>query len=200
MGRFAVSIVVISVVLGAVPSDVFLIAYCQEATTGATAPTAPQPQPAASQPEPAAPQPAASSPEKVPTASKPNSSGEMQSRPESTADDEGGATSSSTLTKQPAKTGFLEAFLNNPLNLILVLFVAFYLFMLLVPKAGRKEQKLLQERLSNLKKNDRVVLSSGIHGIVANVNADAGTVTVRVDEGTNAKLTVDRAAIRSVEA
>jgi preprotein translocase subunit YajC len=72
--------------------------------------------------------------------------------------------------------------------------------MLLVPKAGRKEQKLLQERLSNLKKNDRVVLSSGIHGIVANVNADAGTVTVRVDEGTNAKLTVDRAAIRSVEA
>ena len=94
----------------------------------------------------------------------------------------------------------MEAFLNNPLNLILVLFVAFYLFLLFVPKANRKEQKVLQERLSNLKKNDRVVLSSGIHGIVANVNADAGTVTVRVDEGTNAKLTVDRAAIRSVEA
>jgi len=187
MGRFAVSIVVISVVLGAVPTDVFLIAYCQEATTG-TGTTAPP-----------APQPAASTPEQVPSVLKPSSSGEMQSRPESAADDVGAA-SSSTVTKKPANTGFLEAFLNNPLNLILVLFVAFYLFMLLVPKAGRKEQKLLQERLSNLKKNDRVVLSSGIHGIVANVNADAGTVTVRVDEGTNAKLTVDRAAIRSVEA
>lgn len=61
-------------------------------------------------------------------------------------------------------------------------------------------QKALQERLANLKKNDRVVLSSGIHGVVANINAEAGTVTVRVDESTNTRLTVDRASIRSVEA
>jgi preprotein translocase subunit YajC len=198
MGRIAVSIVVISVVLGAIPTDVLLIAHGQDTTSGTSAPTAPES--------------SASLPEKVPTASKPNSSGEMQSRPKSSSDDQSssggdggtangdGAANSGTATLRPAKTGFVEAFLNNPLNLILVLFVAFYLFLLFVPKANRKEQKVLQERLSNLKKNDRVVLSSGIHGIVANVNADAGTVTVRVDEGTNAKLTVDRAAIRSVEA
>jgi preprotein translocase subunit YajC len=190
MGRFAVSIVVISVVLGTVPTDVFLVAYCQEATSATTAPASA---------EPATTVPAKNSQEQVSTASKPSSSGEMRSRPETEADSVG-AEGSSTAIKQTGKTSFLEAFLNNPLNLILVLFVAFYVFLLFVPKANRKEQKVLQERLSNLKKNDRVVLSSGIHGIVANVNTDAGTVTVRVDEGTNAKLTVDRASIRSVEA
>jgi preprotein translocase subunit YajC len=197
MGRFAVSIVVISVVLGTVPTDVFLVAYCQEVASPAT-PSSPTgatvPVSGANTSEPAK-----SSPEQATTASKPSSSGEMRSRPDSEADDVG-TESSSTATKQTGKPSFLEAFLNNPLNLILVLFVAFYVFLLFVPKANRKEQKLLQERLSNLKKNDRVVLSSGIHGIVANVNTDAGTVTVRVDEGTNAKLTVDRSAIRSVEA
>jgi preprotein translocase YajC subunit len=102
--------------------------------------------------------------------------------------------------KGTGSQGFFESFLNNPLNLILLMFVALYLVLLLLPKPGRKEQKALEERLANLKKNDRVVLSSGIHGIVANINAEAGTITLRVDEGSNAKLTVDRSAIRSVEA
>ncbi len=95
---------------------------------------------------------------------------------------------------------FFESFFGNPLNLILLLFVAFYLFLLLVPKPGQKERKALQERLASLKKNDRVVLTSGIHGVVANINTEAGTVTVRVDESTNTRLTVDRASIRSVVA
>jgi preprotein translocase YajC subunit len=107
--------------------------------------------------------------------------------------------SSATGNGKPAP-GFMDGFFSNPLNLILLMFVALYVFLLLVPKPGRKEQKALQERLANLKKNDRVVLSSGIHGVVANINAEAGTVTVRVDESTNTRLTVDRASIRSVEA
>jgi preprotein translocase subunit YajC len=99
-----------------------------------------------------------------------------------------------------APKSFGEAFFNNPLNLVLLAFVAFYVFLMFLPKPGRKEQKLLQERLSNLKKNDRVVLHSGIHGVVANIHSESGTVTLRVDESSNAKLTVDRTAIRSVEA
>lgn len=98
------------------------------------------------------------------------------------------------------KTAFGEAFFRNPLNLVLLVFVGLYVLLLFLPKPGKREQKALQERLANLKKNDRVVLNSGIHGVVANINAEAGTVTLRVDDSSNARITVDRTAIRSVEA
>jgi preprotein translocase subunit YajC len=98
------------------------------------------------------------------------------------------------------KQSFSEAFFSNPLNLVLLAFVAVYLFIFFLPKPGKKEQQALQERLANLKKNDRVVLTSGIHGIVANIHSESGTVSLRVDESSNAKITVDRSAIRSVEA
>lgn len=99
-----------------------------------------------------------------------------------------------------AETSFGEAFFRNPLNLVLLVFVGLYVLLLFLPKPGKREQKALLERLANLKKNDRVVLNSGIHGVVANINTDAGTVTLRVDDSSNARITVDRTAIRSVEA
>ncbi|MFN7875580.1 MAG: preprotein translocase subunit YajC [Pirellula sp.] len=106
----------------------------------------------------------------------------------------------STKTPGQSNTSFSEAFFRNPLNLVLLVFLALYVLLLFLPKQAKKEQKALQARLVNLKKNDRVILNSGIHGVVANINSDAGTVTLRVDEGSNAKITVDRNVIRSVEA
>lgn len=88
---------------------------------------------------------------------------------------------------------------SNPLNYLLLLLVCVYVYlMFLQPKAGRKEQREQVERLKNLKKNDRVVTISGIHGIVSNINTEAGTITLRVDENSNAKLTIDRMSIRTV--
>lgn len=95
---------------------------------------------------------------------------------------------------------FSELFFANPLNLILFVFIALYVLLLFLPKPGAKDKKAQQQRLASLKKNDRVVLTSGIHGIVTNINTEAGTVTVRVDENSNAKIIVDRSAIRSVGA
>jgi preprotein translocase YajC subunit len=118
----------------------------------------------------------------------------------SPADDSESATGASIKTPGQANTSFSEAFFRNPLNLVLLVFLALYVLLLFLPKQAKKEQKALQARLVNLKKNDRVILNSGIHGVVANINSDAGTVTLRVDEGSNAKITVDRNAIRSVEA
>ncbi len=98
-----------------------------------------------------------------------------------------------------AKLSFFEEFFSSPLNYILVLVVCFYVYLMFVqPRNARQEKKLQLDRLNNLKKNDRVVTSSGIHGIVSNINMDAGTVTLRVDENSNAKLTIDRDSIRSV--
>jgi len=111
-----------------------------------------------------------------------------------------GQPSETRLEKNPkSKAGLLEEILSSPLNYILVLVMCFYVYLLFVrPRNSRQEKKLLVERMNNLKKNDRVVTTSGIHGIVSNINTDAGTVTLRVDENSNAKLTIDRDSIRSV--
>jgi len=175
MGRFAVSLFAISIVLTTVPEELLPGVFAQGPgelragdTTAAVGGVAER------------------------------SSGSEDSSGSRPAETDRGALANPV--KGTGSQGFFESFLNNPLNLILLMFVALYVVLLLLPKPGRKEQKALEERLSNLKKNDRVVLSSGIHGIVANINAEAGTITLRVDEGSNAKLTVDRSAIRSVEA
>jgi preprotein translocase subunit YajC len=93
----------------------------------------------------------------------------------------------------------VEEFFSSPLSYFLVLVFCLYVYLMFVqPRAARQEKRLQMERLNNLKKNDRVVTSAGIHGIVANINQEAKTVTLRVDENSNAKLTIDRDSIRSV--
>ena len=106
------------------------------------------------------------------------------------------------LASQPSpKKGqsLLEEFFSSPLNYFLVLVVCLYIYLMFIqPRGARNEKQAQLLRLNNLKKNDRVVTTAGIHGIVSNINTDAGTVTLRVDENSNAKLTIDRDSIRSV--
>jgi len=63
-----------------------------------------------------------------------------------------------------------------------------FLFYLLLIRPQRQEQAKRKEMLAAVKKNDRVITAGGIHGVVANVNADANEVTVKVDESTGTKL------------
>jgi preprotein translocase YajC subunit len=102
--------------------------------------------------------------------------------------------------KVPAKKlSGVEEFFASPLNYFLVLIVCVYVYLMFIqPKGARKERLLQATKLSNLKKNDRVVTTAGIHGIVSSINSEAGTITLRVDENTNAKLTIDRESIRSI--
>ena len=65
----------------------------------------------------------------------------------------------------------------------------------LLYKPERERMKRQQDLLSGLKKNDRVVTSSGIYGTVASVDAGADRVVLRVDESANVKLTVTVASI-----
>jgi preprotein translocase subunit YajC len=103
------------------------------------------------------------------------------------------------LSKPKKPQNLWDELFSNPLNYLLLLVVCVYVYLLFLrPKAGGKEQREQVERLKNLKKNDRVVTTSGIHGIVSNINIEAGTITLRVDENSNAKLTIDRMSIRTV--
>ena len=62
----------------------------------------------------------------------------------------------------------------------------FYYLLIVMPM--KKDQKQRQDMLGNVKKNDRVLTTSGIYGIVTNVQKEQNEITIRVDEATNAKL------------
>lgn len=73
---------------------------------------------------------------------------------------------------------------NNPLFPMILIFGAFY-FLMIRPQQQR-EKKQREEIFASLKKNDEVLTSSGIIGIVHNVNDDE--VTIKLDENSKARI------------
>lgn len=78
---------------------------------------------------------------------------------------------------------------------ILAMLALFYFIML---RPQKREQQTRMAMLKALKKNDRVMTTGGIYGVVTNVQLDADEVTLRVDEASNTKLRVALAAISKV--
>lgn len=72
--------------------------------------------------------------------------------------------------------------------------LAYFLFV--VPQ--RTKDKRFQQMLDGLKENDRIVTTGGLHGVVTNIQRDAGRLTLRIDETTGAKVRVAMWAIDSV--
>lgn len=98
-----------------------------------------------------------------------------------------------------AAPGSLTEVLLSPFNFMLMIFVLFFLIVLWPQQRQmRAQQRILAEALANLKKNDRVVTSGGIHGAVVQTSPESGTVTIRIDEATGSKMTVSRDAIARV--
>ena len=79
-----------------------------------------------------------------------------------------------------------------PVVLIMVLYV------FLIQRPQRREQMVREQMIKNLKKNDRVLTTSGIYGVVASVQADADEVTIKVDEASNTKMRMTLGAIARV--
>ena len=52
--------------------------------------------------------------------------------------------------------------------------------------------------LAAVKKNDRVLTTGGIYGVVTNVHREANEVTIKVDEATNTKLRMTLGSIAQV--
>lgn len=103
------------------------------------------------------------------------------------------------ITTKPKPT-LLEEILANPLLVASIMFAVLYLGVLLpAQRSTKRAQREQEEQVANLKKNDRVVTSFGVHGVVVSTQPDAKTVTIRIDESSNAKLTVNRDTIRVVK-
>ncbi len=79
------------------------------------------------------------------------------------------------------------AFIMQLLPMVLI----FGIFYFLVIRPEKKKQKDHQEMVKNLKKNDEVVTSGGIHGIVVNIKETS--VVLRLDE--NVRVEFDKEAV-----
>jgi preprotein translocase subunit YajC len=80
---------------------------------------------------------------------------------------------------------------SNPLvsiGFFAVIIVVFY-FMLIRPQ--QKRQKEMQNMLGNLKKGDRVITSSGIHGKIL----DVADKTFKLEIADNIQVTIEKAAV-----
>jgi preprotein translocase subunit YajC len=72
---------------------------------------------------------------------------------------------------------------SNPLTSMLPIIIIFALFFFLIVLPGqRREKKQRAELLTKLKKNDEVVTSGGIIGVVANIKEGTDEVTLKSDE------------------
>lgn len=80
------------------------------------------------------------------------------------------------------------SFLMSPM---IPLFIIFFIFYFLVMKPQKDRQLQHKKMLADLKKNDTVVTTGGIHGTIVNVKDK--TAVIRIDD--NAKMEVDKEAI-----
>ena len=74
---------------------------------------------------------------------------------------------------------------------LVLIFVVFY-FMLIRPQKAKEKQH--QKMLLSLAKNDEVVTSGGIHGVIVNVKDK--TLVLRIDE--EAKMEIEKNAVAIV--
>lgn len=76
----------------------------------------------------------------------------------------------------------------------IICFGVIFYFLMIRPQNQR--QKALQTLVSNLKTGDKVVTSSGIHGVISNVK-EGTTLSLKIAD--NVKIEIDKSAIATVE-
>ena len=85
----------------------------------------------------------------------------------------------------------------DPTNLTsllpIVAMIAIFYFLIIRPQ--QKQQKDLKSMRDALKKDDRIVTSGGIHGVVAAIKGEV--VSVRIADGV--KIDLDRSAVALIE-
>lgn len=104
---------------------------------------------------------------------------------------------SATVSQAPDSTGAMQPGCMDPTNLTsflpIVAMVAIFYFLIIRPQ--QKQQKDLKSMRDALKKDDRIVTTGGIHGVVAALKGDV--VSVRIADGV--KIDVDKSAIALIE-
>src|SRR5438552_17916573 len=79
---------------------------------------------------------------------------------------------------------------------LVVIFILFYFFMIRAPMKRQEQER--KNLFAGLKKNDRVVTSGGIIGIIASIKENEDEVTLKVDESSNVRLRVTKSSIARI--
>ena len=78
----------------------------------------------------------------------------------------------------------------------MVLIMAAFFFLIILP-AQRREKKQRETVMSNLKKNDEVITTAGIIGIVQNIKENGDEVTLKIDDN-GARIRVLKSSIARI--
>lgn len=81
-------------------------------------------------------------------------------------------------------------------SLLIPFGLMFAIMYFLMIRPQRKKEKDRKEMISRVRKNDRVITSSGIHGKVVSVKDNSLIITI--DEAKDVKIKIDRNAIATV--
>jgi preprotein translocase subunit YajC len=85
---------------------------------------------------------------------------------------------------------------SNPLWTIGPIVAMFLVLYFLLIRPQQRRQKTRNSMLNTLKKGDKVVTVGGLHGIILEMDDDAKTVVLRVNDTT--KLTFDRSSVNAI--
>lgn len=96
-----------------------------------------------------------------------------------------------------AEGGGAEKPQQSPMTLFIMIGVMFLIMYFVMMRPQKKQEETRKKMLEALKKNDRVVTTGGIVGIITNIKEDE--VVLRVDEDKKVKMRFVRSAIASVE-
>ena len=76
------------------------------------------------------------------------------------------------------------------LNFMFMVFLVLVVMWFLLIRPQQREQKNRQAMWDSLRKLDKIVTVGGIHGVVTDIDRDKNTLTLRVDEDKNIKITI----------
>lgn len=79
-------------------------------------------------------------------------------------------------------------------NFLPIIFI-FGIFYFLLIRPQQKRQREYEKMLKEIKKNDEIVTTGGIHGTILNVKDD--TVTLKIDE--NVKIEINKNAVGQIK-
>jgi preprotein translocase subunit YajC len=91
--------------------------------------------------------------------------------------------------------GGVQPTLQQQLTPFVTILCMFFIMYLIVFRPQQQKQKKLNEMIAGLQTGDAVVISGGIHGIVANVK-DGPTFSLKIAD--NVRIEVDKSAVLSV--
>lgn len=89
-----------------------------------------------------------------------------------------------------------EAAPRSGLSFLIPMMLALLVMMLLM--RPKKTDQAQAQRLSEMKKNDRVVTAGGIIGTVLSIRDEQNFVTIKIDESTNTKMQIIKSSIVKV--